>query len=274
MLELLSLKRDNSDMNENNSPQLDPRLMNLFHGDLDQVTETCMTLINVVFDDPELEQEMIERIQELIDEKDGFLPGELCMALILGELRSAPATSVFLQALREEDEMLQRISIRSLQRIGDPAFEAILEMLEDSHIEGETAALALEALEGISLHDLPQQRSQIEERLRRDLLATPLPLLRREAAALALARLGMSDSIDLMENVLEKDFPLGNVVIMESLESLQENPLGNQGIAEDPIENVLSWLELDLIPGGEIELSPLLQEGIPPTGEVENVDKP
>ena len=201
-------------MNESLPSSLDPRLANLFLGDLDEVTEACIQLINTVFDDPELEQSMIDRIQQLIDEEEGFLPGELCMALILGELRSAPSTPIFLQALRDEDEMLQRISIRSLQRIGDPAFEAILEMLEDPQLEGETASLAIEALEGISLHELPQQRTAIEERLRKDLLSQQLPLPRREAAATALSHLGMADAVDLIEEVLQRDFPHGSVLLV------------------------------------------------------------
>lgn len=256
-------------MNEQTPSSLDPRLTNLFLGDLDQVTEACLQLINTVFDDPELEHSMIERIQMLIDDQEGFLPGELCMALILGELRSSPSTNIFLQALREEDEMLQRIAIRSLQRIGDPAFEAILDMLEDPTIEGETAALAIEALEGVSLHELPQQKNAIEERLRRDLLANDLPLIRREAAATVLSHLGMADATDLMETVLLRDFPHGNVLISESLEALKENPLGQGGVAEDPIENILSWLELDLVPGAEFEIEPLLSEGITPQKEAD-----
>ncbi len=256
-------------MNEQIPASMDPRLANLFLGDLDQVSEACIQLINTVFDDPELEQSMIDRLQDLIDSQDGFLPGELCMALILGELRSAPSTTVFIQALREEDEMLQRISIRSLQRIGDPAFEAILEMLEDSTLEGETAALAIEALEGISLHPLPQQKTAIEERLRRDLLSADLPLQRREAAATALAHLGMADAVELLETVLQRDFPHGNVLVEESLELLRENPMGQNGIAEDPIENVLGWLELELVPGGEIEIEPLPPGGIPPREETD-----
>lgn len=256
-------------MNESLPSSLDPRLANLFLGDLDEVTEACIQLINTVFDDPELEQSMIERIQQLIDDEEGFLPGELCMALILGELRSAPATPIFLQALRDEDEMLQRISIRSLQRIGDPAFEAILEMLEDPQLEGETASLAIEALEGISLHELPQQRTAIEERLRKDLLSQQLPLPRREAAATVLSHLGMADAIDLMEEVLQRDFPHGNVLIGESLEALKENPSGQGGVAEDPIENVLGWLELDLVPGAEFEIEPLLPEGKSPREETD-----
>ncbi len=257
------------EMNESLPSSLDPRLTHLFRGDLDEVTEACIQLINTVFDDPELEQSMIERIQQLIDDEEGFLPGELCMALILGELRSAPATPIFLQALRDEDEMLQRISIRSLQRIGDPAFEAILEMLEDPQLEGETASLAIEALEGISLHELPQQRTAIEERLRKDLLSQQLPLPRREAAATALSHLGMADAIDLMEEVLQRDFPHGNVLIGESLEALKENPSGQGGVAEDPIENVLGWLELDLVPGAEFEIEPLLPEGKTPREETD-----
>ena len=165
--------------------------------------------------------------------------------------------------------MLQRISIRSLQRIGDPAFEALLEMLEDSTLEGETSALAIEALEGISLHQLPQQRASIEERLRRDLMSTQLPLQRREACATALSHLGMADATDLIETVLQRDFPHGNVLLEEAVESLKENPQGQSGIAEDPIENVLGWLELDLVPGAEIEIEPLLPGGNPPREETD-----
>jgi len=247
-------------MSESTISPRDSRLSLLFEEDATVVSRRCLELVPIVFDDPELELEMIEILQRIVDQEEGFSTGELCIALLLGEIRSAPATTVILRCLQSEDEVLQRTSVRSLQRIGGPAFDQILDLLEDANLDGEISARAIESLEGIALHDLPQQREHIEDRLRIDLVNRALPIERREAVALALARLGISDASETIELLLEHEFPNGNVFISDALELMTEYPGGLPSHVEDPIEQVVRWLSDDILPGGELDTSMILQE--------------
>ncbi|MDE0960220.1 MAG: hypothetical protein OSB09_05510 [Planctomycetota bacterium] len=242
-------------MSDSTRPQRDSRLDQIFSDESSAIGEACLELVPIVFDDPELEQLLIDLVQWAIDQGEGFDAGVLCCALILGEIRSTPSTNTLLSCLQQDDEILQRISTRSLQRIGAPAFDTILELLEDSEIDGEMAALMVECLEGISLHDLPHCRDHIETQLRLDLTRPQLPTLRKEATAIALSHLGVADAVELMEQVLQRDFPGGNAFILDALELLQEHPEGLKGHAEDPIEQVVRWLEDEIVPGGDLDAS-------------------
>ena len=247
-------------MSESTSSPRDPRLALLFDEEAAVVSRACLELVPIVFDDPELELEMIDLLQRNVDQEDGFATGELCMALLLGEIRSAPATGVLIRCLQVEDEMLQRIAVRSLQRIGSPAFDEILELLEDPSLEGEFSVMAIESLEGITLHDLPHHRENIEDRLRIDLVDRKLPIERREAVAIALARLGISEASETIELLLEQEFPDGNVFISEAHDLMTEYPNGLPGHAEDPIEQVVRWISDEILPGGELDLSIIQQQ--------------
>lgn len=242
-------------MSEPTTSPRDPRLSLLFDEDGAVASRACLELVSIVFDDPELELEMIELLQTNIEQEEGFSTGELCIALLLGEIRSAPATAALLSCLNMDDEMLQRIAIRSLQRIGGPAFDQILDLLENPEMDSESAAMAIESLEGISLHDLPQHRENIEERLRIDLVNRTLPLERREAVAIALARLGVAGVTETIELLLQEEFQEGNAFITEALEIMTEYPEGLPGHAEDPIEQVVQWFSDEILPGGEFDLS-------------------
>ena len=257
-------------MSNSTRPQRDPRLDQIFSDEPDTVGDACLELVPIVFDDPELEQHLIDLIQWTLDQGEGFDGGELCCALILGEIRCATSTDTLLRCLQQEDEILQRISTRSLQRIGARSFDTILERLEDPDIEGEVAALMVESLEGISLHDLPDSRDRIETQLRLDLTRPHLPNLRKEATAIALAHLGVAEATELMEQVLQRDYPGGNAFILDALEFLQEHPEGLKGNAEDPIEQVVRWLEDEIVPGGDLDPAlwqESLSEALPPSEE-------
>ncbi len=238
--------------------QRDPRLDPLFDDDSHTVMEACLDLVKVVFDDPELEQELIELLETTLDEGEGYSSGVICSVLLLGEVRSTVATPVILRCLQQDDEVLQRASIRTMRRIGSPAFDAVIELLDDIELDGELAALAIECLEGVSLHDLPQSREAIEECLRADLMRPQMPVQRTEATALALAHLGVVEAIEIIERVLDRDFPDGNAFITDALDLLRDHPQGLSGFAEDPIENVLRWLSAEILPGAELEQAILL----------------
>jgi hypothetical protein len=262
-------------MSNSTRPERDPRLDQIFSDEPSAIGEACLELVPIVFDDPELEQKLIDLIQWALDQGEGFDAGELCCALILGEIRSAPSTDTLLRCLQQEDEILQRISTRSLQRIGARSFDTILELLEDPDIDGEVAALMIESLEGVSLHDLPDSRDRIETQLRLDLTRPQLPNLRKEATAIALAHLGVAETTELMEQVLQRDYPGGNAFILDALEFLQEHPEGLKGHAEDPIEQVVRWLEDEIVPGGDLDPTlwqDSLSEALPRSEAVDDAD--
>ncbi|HIA27560.1 MAG TPA: hypothetical protein EYN79_05490, partial [Planctomycetes bacterium] len=70
---------------------LDPRLNDLFGEDPGARSSTLLLLIPQVFDDPELEEHILEQLESAIDSGDLASLGPASLALILGEIRSKPA---------------------------------------------------------------------------------------------------------------------------------------------------------------------------------------
>lgn len=239
---------------EDNAPEnLDLRLQDLFSGDPVARSSTLLLLIPQVFDDPELEEHIIEHLDTAIDSGNYSSLGPASLALILGEIRSLPATHSLLKALACDDEVLVQTAVRALRRIGGPAFEQILEFLEAEDLDPDLSTAAIETLEGIGFHDLPELQSRIEDLLIRNLLDPSVERIRREACALALARLGVQRSGDYISEILERDFPTGNSYLSEAVEILAEHPQGLRCHLEDPIETLTLWFGSSEIPGGNIE---------------------
>ena len=186
--------------------------------------------------DVDLEAQLAELLQASLDNPIDASLGTAAVTLILGEIASREAIGPLIAALAADDEMVVTAAIRALRRIGEPALEPLLDMLDSPDLDEDVAQAVTESLEGVAMHDLPELRGQIESRLMRELLEPSVRPRRREAAALALARLGVDRARAAIDPLLETEFPSGNTYLVEALEILDDHPEGLPCPANSPWE--------------------------------------
>ncbi len=230
--------------------ELDERIVELFGND----PYTAMAELSIAAGaDPELEGQLVDLLQASLDTGADDTLGTTAVTLVLGEIRSHEAAGSLLLALASPDEMVATAAVRALQRLGEPTIEPLLDLLDSPDLDDDVAQSVVESLEGVRLHDLPDLRAQVESRLMRELLEPEVPPRRREAAALALARLGVERARDTIEMLLEAEFPAGNTFLREALEIIAEHPEGLPSPAAGPWEHDLRWADGSVLPGGDLE---------------------
>ncbi len=229
---------------------LDERVQGLFGNDpFTAVAE----LTAMVGGDPAFESQLVDLLQTSLELQADPTLGTAALTLVIGEIRCQEATGPLFTALTSTDEMVVAAAVRALRRIGEIALEPLLELLDSPDLDDDVAQVVVESLEGVSMHDLPELRGEIESRLMRELLEPAIRPRRREAAALALARLGVARSRDVIENLLEIEFPAGNAYLLEAVEILDDHPEGLPSPAEIPWHEDLRWADASVLPGGELE---------------------
>lgn len=217
----------------------DPQLEGLFAEDPQVVGGAIRDLLDCASEDPEVEELLVETLQRSLDEENDDTLATSWLILMLGELRSGEALGPLILALSSDDETLVSGAVRALHKLGRPAFEAVLERLEeDPDIDAASYVAGTQVLEGVALHDAPDLRERVEDTLRGHLIATrttvgasPAPplssetLQKTEAAALALAHLGHAAAGPEIEALLTEVCP-GNAFVEEAKEILAERPEG------------------------------------------------
>ena len=230
--------------------EIDERITGLFGNDpFTSVAE----LTDAARSDVELESQLVDLLQASLDNPIDVSLGTAAVTLVLGEIGSREAIGPLIGALASEDEMVVAAAIRALRRVGEPALEAILELLDSPDLDEDVAQFVVESLEGVSMHDLPELRGQIESRLLRELLEPGVRPRRRESAALALSRLGAERARPVIERVLAAEFDGGNAYLIEALEIIEEHPDGLPSPARGPWQEDLRWADATTLPGGELD---------------------
>ena len=232
------------------SGDLDERISALFGNDpFTAVAELTIAAQREV----ELESQLTEVLQASLDNPIDASLGTAAATLILGEIASHEAIGPLIAALASDDEMVVLAATRALRRIGEPALEPLLDMLDSPDLDEDVAQSVTESLEGVAMHDLPELRGQIESRLMRELLEPGVRPRRREAAALALARLVVERARAAIDPLLETEFRSGNTYLQEALEILDEHPEGLPCPANIAWHEDLRWADGSVLPGGELE---------------------
>ena len=230
--------------------ELDERIQALFGNDpFTAVAE----LTEAAGDDEELETQLVDLLQASLDNPIDASLGTAAVTLVLGEIQSREAIGPLIGALAADDEMVVAAAVRALRRVGEPALEALLDLLDSSDLDDDVAQAIVESLEGVSMHDLPEAQGQIESRLLRELLEPGIRPRRRESAALALARLGVHRSREVIEHLFENEFGSANSYLQEALEILEEHPDGLPSPAQSPWHEDLRWADGSQLPGGDLE---------------------
>lgn len=234
--------------------EADDRLNGLFDDDPHAQRQAVWDVLERAANEPDLEDALLEALELSFSEWTDESQGTLWMVIIVGELRLESAVNLLLRGLGSEDELVVAAVIRSLRRIGEPAFDAILDELDDDAFGLEAWRAAITALEGVRSHDLPVVRDTIEERLIA-LLHRPVDdrdsIYRAEQAALSLARIGVQRSRPIIEKLHTEVLGRANAFLQEALDILEENPEGT------PLSSDLEWTEefrwaSDADPGGEL----------------------
>ncbi|MFN0060860.1 MAG: HEAT repeat domain-containing protein [Planctomycetota bacterium] len=237
--------------------ELDERLLELFDEDLDSQRAAVFELLDRIRAEDDLEDALIDALDASISEGGDITMGTCWIAVILGEFGSIRAVPLLKELLFSEDEVLVAAAVRSLRKIGDPAFQHVLDALENDELEGDAFAAALQVLEGIAIHDLPLTRHHIEERLLRFVQAPRRERegeRRAEAAALSLARLGVRRAIEAIEHAHTVIYRRSNSFLQEALELLNEHPNGVPCVAEKEWFEEFRWA-FATDPGGELTVA-------------------
>lgn len=223
--------------------EVDERLSGLFSDDAGEVGAAIQELLDQAAADDDLHEILLETFQLSLDEQNDETQGTAWMALILGELELAEALGPLLQATSyDDDEVLVLAAVRSLRRMGRPAFTAILERLdEDDDYPTGAFVAAVQVLEGVQLHSLADVRAEIEETLVAYLLRARAEhafteIAKVEGVAIALAHMGVARAKPTIQSIVD-ELPVGNSFLQEAIEIMDEHPAGM------PCSASASWLE-------------------------------
>lgn len=282
-LDLVAPDRENAPMSQGPDEwyegEIDPRVAELFSGD---PSRGVAEIAAAAEGDSALETQLVELLEASLDTGADDTLGTAAVTIVLGEIRSREAVGAMLRALGCADEMVQAAAVRGLQRIGEPALEPLVELLDGDDLDDDVAELVVAALEGVRADAAPDARGQVEARLLRELVAPRLGRRRRERASLALARLGVPRARAAVERLLASEFPGGNAYIEEALEILVENPEGLPSPGEVPWQEELFWADAGVLPGGDLDrpkgkraplprsLAPDPSADLPPPDEMRN----
>ena len=171
------------------------------------------------------ERRLIELLELAVDEGLDDPAGAVWIALILGEIQSRPAIPALIRALTGSDEALAEAGVDAIMRIGEPAFEAIMQALDGAE-EPEFEHAAYQALAGAAAWEHPYLLEEVRDFLLERLKRPALGARSLEDAGLALARLGDRRALPVLKRILKERFKGLNPALQDAIEMLQENAAG------------------------------------------------
>ena len=236
---------------------VDERLEGLFTENPSVIAVTVSDVIGEARDDPELEDILIETLNTALVEGNDETTGSAWCAVILGELPTDEGIAVLVLALTSEDEVVRAAAARALRRIGDPATEALLEVLNEETVGADLFAAAAECFHTGTTEAGTDLRERIEERMMRELLAIPEsldrdPVRRMEVAGLTLACLGVARAREAIDRVMKREPLMNNSFLQEAIEILDEYPEGLPRPTALGWQEEFRWVLEGGLPGGEV----------------------
>ncbi len=233
---------------------VDERLLGLFSEDPSLQRTIVSELIERAPTEPDLEEALVEALEMSLEHWNDDTQATLWIVVILGEISLERAVPVIYQALSTEDELYVAAAVRAFRRIGDAAFNMLLENLDAEKMTEDTFSSAMRVLEGVRLHDVPGTREVIEQQLI-TFISQPKKGRRgelcSEAAALTLAHIGCPQARDAIEHLHNVVYRRSNSFLQEALDLIDDLPDGVPSEAELPWHEEFRWaLEGD--PGGEL----------------------
>ena len=247
---------------------VDERLEGLFGDDPELLRKTIQDILERSDVEPEIEELLLDTLEQGLEESNDETMGLTWICVLLGELGSHDAVGPLLQALVSNDEDFVGGATRALRRIGERAFEAALELIDDEDVSADCYVACVEVLEGVSLHEIPELRHRIEDTLlnhvrvithRHSHEGDPdggggSGVRHLEAASLALARLGAQRARADVETALETVCDGSNAFLLEAVEIFEEQPEGIPCKSDSSWDTEYRWALGSDLPAGEIEL--------------------
>ncbi|HAK95741.1 MAG TPA: hypothetical protein DCM87_12280 [Planctomycetes bacterium] len=192
-----------------------------------------------------VERRLIELLELAVDEGLDDSSGAVWIALVLGEIQSRPAVPVLVRALAASDETLAEAGIDAIKRIGEPAFDALMQALDGAE-EPEFEHAAYQAIEGVATWEHPYMLDEVRDFLLDRVRQPAIGARSIEDAALVLARLGDRRALPVLKKILGNRFKGLNPALQDAIEMLQENndgvPLASAAI---PWQERVRWLAGD-----------------------------
>jgi HEAT repeat protein len=200
-----------------------------------------------------VERRMIEMLESAVDDGLDDSSGAVWIALVLGEIQSHAAIPVLVRALAGRDETLAEAAIDAIKRIGEPAFDAVMQALEDAD-NPDFEHAACHALEGVSSWEHPYMLAEVRDFLLERIGRRSLSTRALEDAALAAARLGDVRALPLIKKALKGRFKGVNAALQDAVEMLQENKAGVPLVVDaTPWQERVEWMTGDAFTPDEKE---------------------
>ncbi len=189
-----------------------------------------------------IERRLVELLELAVDEGPDDSSGAVWIALVLGEIQSRPAIPALIRALAGSDETLVEAGIDAIKRIGEPAFDAIMQAMDGAE-DPEFEHAAYQALEGVATWEHPYMLGEVRDFILDRVTRPSLGARSLEDAALALARLGDRRALPVLEKILKSRFKGLNPALQDAVEMLQENTDGVPvAAAAIPWQERVRWL--------------------------------
>ncbi len=192
-----------------------------------------------------VERRLVELLDAAVEEGADESSGTAWVALVLGEIQSRAAIPALVRALAGSDETLCDAAIDAIRRIGEPAFDAVMQAMEGADAP-EFEHTAYQALEGVATWEHPYMLGEVRDFILDRIKRPALPARAMEDGALALARLGDLRALSILKKALAGRFKGVNPTIQDAIEMLQENKDGAPLIAgATPWQERVEWMTGD-----------------------------
>ncbi len=178
----------------------------------------------------EIENELNSLLEISVEKGNDDTRGSVWIALILGEIQSRQAIFTLVKALASRDESLQEAAIDALTRIGEPAFDALMEYAEGTP-DPDFDVAGMKTLSCARVWSHPYLLDEVKSFMLKKIQTPGLSQRPLEAAAMANAKLGNTKALTPLKAILKKRFNGMNGFIQDAIEMLEENP------EEQPIQD-------------------------------------
>jgi HEAT repeat protein len=194
-----------------------------------------------------IERRLVELLEAAVDEGTDDSSGAMWVALVLGEIQSRSAIPALVRALSGHDEALIDAAVDAIKRIGEPAFDAVMQSMEGAD-NADFEHAACQALEGVAMWEHPYMLAEVRDFILERVKSPALPARSLEDGAHALAHLGDLRALPILSKLLKDRFKGNNPAIQDAIEMLDENKAGLPLVTgATPWQERVEWMTGDAL---------------------------
>lgn len=200
-------------------------LLPLFTSDNEDLHKTIADIMDLANRKKDVERELIHLLEVAATHGNDDTQGALWIMLILGETQSRESIFTLINALKSPDEALQEGASDAIQRIGEPAFEALMESCAGTP-PTEFDQISLATLTGAIAWEHPYLLDEVRDFIVEKIGNEDLPQRSLESAALASAMLGDRRALPVLQSLLKARYGGVNAALQDAIGMLEDNPEG------------------------------------------------